>query len=445
MVYIYYMKITHLLLALLVTLPLIAQAQVTVVRIQNHQIYLDTSTLKTPVNRGDSFKVILSSEKLTNPKTGKDLGLVYNYSPVGVITEVQPLYAIGKLPSEAGVEIGQEALFVQAAQPKPQVAATPQTATPEQPKAALHKKISYQPVEQEIVSLSSADITAPGAENIITLSTKGRISVWNRNKEELKEALSYQLPSGRTPLALSAVPLRGKGTAEIFATVYDDRLARVSTVVLSYENGQWATLDTLPYFVKEIGCGSEKTLWMQKAFVSSTRPGNAHNVVYQNGKFVAGTQELATQHTWLMGDNRFPFAENNSLQLIYTTSAGRIKLELPRGKTTEYKDFSVGSPNRVKYKQEIVKFYPSLQVVESQGKPLVAAAENTTKYGLLSSAFGQYESGKIHFLSFEKGRLTLQDTVALDGFVYDTACSSGAVLTAEVLPDGQSSVVEFLK
>ena len=444
MVYIYYMKITHLLSVLLVTLPLIAQAQATVVRVQNHQIYLDTSALKTPVNKGDSFKVILSSEKLTNPKTGKDLGLVYNYSPVGVITEVQPLYAIGKLPSETGVEIGQEAL-VQTAQPAPQAAAATQAEKSEQPKVSLHKKISYQPVEQEIVSLSSADITAPGAENIVTLSTKGRISVWNRNGEELKEALSYQLPSGRTPLALSAVPLRGKDTAEIFATVYDDRLARVRTVVLSYENGQWTTLDTLPYFVKEMGCGSEKTLWLQKAFVSGTRPGNAHNVVYQNGQFGPGTQELATQRSWLMGANRFPFADNNSLQLIYTTSVGRIKLELPRGKTTEYKDFSVGSPNRVKYKQEIVKFYPSLQVVESQGKPQVAAAENTTKYGLLSSTFGQYESGKIHFLSFEKGRLTLQDTVALDGFVYDTACSDTAVLTAEVLPDGQSSLVEILK
>ncbi|MBO7191330.1 MAG: hypothetical protein J6V32_04445 [Elusimicrobiaceae bacterium] len=438
------MKITHLLSVLLVTLPLIAQAQATVVRVQNHQIYLDTSALKTPVNKGDSFKVILSSEKLTNPKTGKDLGLVYNYSPVGVITEVQPLYAIGKLPSETGVEIGQEAL-VQTAQPAPQAAAATQAEKSEQPKVSLHKKISYQPVEQEIVSLSSADITAPGAENIVTLSTKGRISVWNRNGEELKEALSYQLPSGRTPLALSAVPLRGKDTAEIFATVYDDRLARVRTVVLSYENGQWTTLDTLPYFVKEMGCGSEKTLWLQKAFVSGTRPGNAHNVVYQNGQFGPGTQELATQRSWLMGANRFPFADNNSLQLIYTTSVGRIKLELPRGKTTEYKDFSVGSPNRVKYKQEIVKFYPSLQVVESQGKPQVAAAENTTKYGLLSSTFGQYESGKIHFLSFEKGRLTLQDTVALDGFVYDTACSDTAVLTAEVLPDGQSSLVEILK
>ena len=167
-------------------------------RIQNHQIYLDTSTLKTPVNRGDSFKVILSSEKLTNPKTGKDLGLVYNYSPVGIITEVQPLYAIGKLPSEAGVEIGQEAL-VQTAQPEPQLAVAPQAAKPEQPKASLHKKFSYQPIEQEIVSLSSADITAPGAENILTLSAKGRVSVWKRNGETLKEVLFYQLPSGRTP------------------------------------------------------------------------------------------------------------------------------------------------------------------------------------------------------------------------------------------------------
>ncbi len=54
-----------------------------------------------------------------------------------------------------------------------------------------------------------------------------------------------------------------------------------------------------------------------------------------------------------------------------------------------------------------------------------------------------YQSGKIHFLTFEKGRLQITDTVELDGFVYDTACADGAVLTAEILPDGQSSVVEI--
>ena len=73
------------------------------------------------------------------------------------------------------------------------------------------------------------------------------------------------------------------------------------------------------------------------------------------------------------------------------------------------------------------------------------AVENTAKMGLLSDTFGQYQSGKIHFLTFEKGRLNITDTVELDGFVYDTACTNTTVLTAEVLPDGNSSVVEISK
>ena len=54
------------------------QAQVMVVRVDGNKVYLDTSVLNRNVQKGDLFKVILSSEKLTNPKTGKDLGLVYN-------------------------------------------------------------------------------------------------------------------------------------------------------------------------------------------------------------------------------------------------------------------------------------------------------------------------------------------------------------------------------
>lgn len=440
MVYLYYMKIKTLLLAFLFFSPLLAQAQVTVVRVQNNQIYLDTSTVQTPVQKGDTFKVILSSEKLTNPKTGKELGLLYNYSPEGVITEVQPLYAVGKLPSDAGVQIGQEALIEKA----PAVHAAPAAATQKTAPASLHKKITYEPVAQEIISISSAHVTGPKADNIITLSTKGQITVWNRKGEQLEEALSYQLPAGKTPLTLSAVPLRNKESAEIFVSVYDEHLARISTLILAYENGQWNTLDTLPYFVKETGCGDQKTVWLQRAFISGTRPGNARNLIYQDGKFTAADQTLATQRNWIEGLNLFPAGQNGEEYLIYTTSTGRVKLELPHGKTTEFKEFSVGSPNRVKYKQEIVKFYPSLQVVNTQGRTQAAVVENTTKFGLLSGTFGQYESGKIHFLSYDKGRLAKTDTVSLDGFVYDTACSGAAVLSAEVLSDGQSSVVEIL-
>lgn len=434
------MKIRTLLLTFFLSLPLVALAQVTVVRVQNNQIYLDTSTVKKAVQKGDTFKVILSSEKLTNPKTGKELGIINNYSPEGVITEVQPLYAVGKISSQADIEIGQEALIESAPVAPATPAVTAQAAAP----VSLHKKITYEPVAQEIVSISSGNVTGAKADNIVTLSGKGQVTVWNRKGEQLEEAASYQLPSGKTPLTISAMPLRQKDTAEIFVSIYDEHLARISTLILAYENGQWTTLDTLPYFVKETGCGDHKTLWLQRPFISGTRPGNARNLIYQDGKFTAADKSLATQRNWIEGINLFPAGQNGEEYLIYTTSVGRIKLELPNGKSTEYKEFSVGSPNRVKYKQEIVKFYPSLQVVNTQGRTQAAVVENTAKFGLLSSTFGQYESGKIHFLSFEKGRLSKTDTVSLDGFVYDTACSNAAVLSAEVLPDGQSSVIEIL-
>lgn len=443
MLYIYYMKNKILLFSFLFLFPLLVQAQITVVRIQNGQIYLDTSSTKKPLQKGATFKVILSTEKLINPKTKKDLGILYNYSPEGIITEVQPLYAIGKLPSISGIEIGQEAVVEEMSDPI--VSTTSKAVTKEAETISKHKKIVYEPVAQEIISISSADVTSPGADNIITLDTKKEIGVWNRKGEELEKVLSYQLPVRTTPISLSAAPLRRNQTAELFVVVYDNYLARISTLVLAYENGQWNLLETLPYFVKELGCGKDKQIWGQRAFVIADKPGNAHEILFEKNKFTMTGATLNTQHNWLTGLNLFPTKDEQDPSLIYISRHGRINLNLPNGKTTENKDFSVGAPNRVKYKQEIVKFYPSLQVIQSQGRSQIAAVENTAKLGLLSDSFGKYESGKIHFLSFEKGRLSVEDTTVLDGFVYDTACTDTAILSAEVLPDGQSAVVEILK
>ena len=115
MVYNYYMKINTLCFffsVFLLLFPTLVSAQLTVVRVQGQRVFLDTSDSKTAVKKGDGFKVILSSENLINPKTGKDLGPVYNYSPEGKITEVQPLYAIGDLPAGTTVSGGQEAVLI---------------------------------------------------------------------------------------------------------------------------------------------------------------------------------------------------------------------------------------------------------------------------------------------------------------------------------------------
>ena len=92
MVYIYYMKNNILRLAIFVSFVFFSAflnaKTVTVVRVTDNKIYLDTSSLSRPVQKDDLFKVILSAEKLVNPKTGKDLGDVYTYSPAGKIVEV---------------------------------------------------------------------------------------------------------------------------------------------------------------------------------------------------------------------------------------------------------------------------------------------------------------------------------------------------------------------
>ena len=114
MLYNYYMKkpIIWLSAVMLVTcFSFCAFAQMTVVRVDGTKIYLDTSDEKAAPTKGSTFKVILSSETLINPKTGKNLGEVYQYSSLGTITEVQPMYAIGELKDAKKITIGQQAVL----------------------------------------------------------------------------------------------------------------------------------------------------------------------------------------------------------------------------------------------------------------------------------------------------------------------------------------------
>jgi hypothetical protein len=99
----------------------------------------------------------------------------------------------------------------------------------------------------------------------------------------------------------------------------------------------------------------------------------------------------------------------------------------------------------MQYKKDIVKFYPSIQAFGHPAQATLVAVENETKMGLLSETFGKYQNGKIHFVDYQKGHLQITDTVELDGVLYDTACTNDSILTAEVLADGTSTVVEISK
>ena len=444
MLYNYYMKINLLrsiLFGVIFLFSSFAQAQVTVVRVQDKNVFLDISSLKHKVHLGDRFKVILSTERLINPTTGKDLGPMYHYSNEGKITEVQPLYVVGTLPDTAQITIGQEAVLEEKFA-APQAVAPTKTETIS-PTASSKNKLVYEPIDQTIISLSTGPVLAEHAHNVVTLSNSGLVTVWTRADEILRENATYQLSNFQTPLSVSVAALTTPEKADIFVSYFDTRQNRIATSILRYQENQLKEIETLPYFVKEHGCQSHKTIWTQKAFVNGAFPGNARELIYKDEKFTTGNQSRATQRHWLTSTVFFPVEKELEDNLIYTSSKGKIVVVLGNGKQVESKDLFGAAPNRVKYKQEIVKIYPSLQVFGAPGNVMIAGVENTTKMGLLSSTFGQYKNGKIHFLAYEKGKLRVKDSLELDGVIYDTACTPSTLLAAEVLPNGTSSVVEI--
>lgn len=438
MVYNYYMKkITYGLLAFLFCfLSSSLFAQVTVVRVEGNKIFMDTSSVT--VHKGDTFKVILSAEKLTNPKTGKELGFVYKYSTEGKITEVQPLYSIGELSKETKIAEGQEVVFEK-------IAETTETTQQAPVTASTHALTRYNPVEQEIISLTEGNF-GTHKNAIVTLSERGEITVWKRGaNKNLQEVLFYKLPAGKKAITLSAKDIKNTGSDQLFVATYDQARRTISTLVIEVQGETLAQVGTLPYFVKELGCGSQKTLWAQRPFVTSNRPGNAKNVIYNKESFTTGKEEFSTQHNWLTGLNFYPIQNEKFNNLIYTSTGGKLRMTLENGKRTESPDSFASTPNRIQYKQEIVRFFPSLQVFGAPDEAQIAAVENVSKIGVLSDTFGQYQNGKIHWLAYEQGRLKINETTDLDGVLFDTACSDTAVLTAEVLTDGTSTVVELSK
>ena len=439
MLYNYYMKKLSILLFALCCFSLAAHAEMSVVRIDGNKIYLDTSDEKIALTKGSTFKVIVSSEKLINPKTGKNLGEIYKYSSVGKIIEVQPLYVVGELPNITGVSVGKTAVLEEIK------TLPPSSNTQQQTPVSTRAKTTYNPINQTVISLTEADVTATGTKNIITLSEQNEVTVYSRTANEtLQEEMRFTLPNGKKGVTISAAPVK-KGLAQIFVTVYQPERGQISTLVLENNNGKLENTATLPYFVKELGCGNAKKIWGQKPFILGINPGDAHEMVFEKNKFAASGSSFKTRHNFIEGLNFYPVEKAGQNNLIFTASNGTLRMMLANGKRTESKDYFGSTPLRLQYKQEILKFYPSIQVFGQPGQATLAAVENTTKLGLLSETFGSYQNGKIHFLDYEKGRLKVTDTVELDGVVYDTACTDTAILTAEALSDGTSTVVEILK
>ncbi len=453
MLYHYYMKISFQFLlcaALAVGFSPCALAQVSVVKQDGAKIYLDISEFNRNVSVGDSFKIITATEKLVNPKTGKELGDVYHYSPEGRIVEVQPLYAVGELPYAAKYALGQEAVITAAVQTAPTRATATaddkvtQNATAAQP-LSTRKMKKYPVLEREVISAVEADLSALPGEEIALADRAGILQLYSPEEGMLRLRAEHKLPRGQKPLALSAADLTGAGQAQLFVTVYDENKAQISTRVYEVTDHEFKPVATLPYFVKEMGCAGQKKLYAQKPFTGGSKAGDGRLLRYKNGKFSLGEKAFATRGSWLSGMNFYPVQSAQAPNVLSTLKNGRIRLTLRNGKPAESQALFAKAANRVKYKQDIISFYPSLQAYGPAGRATLAGVENVGKLGLLSEQFGQYSSSKLHFLTYENGVLDVQETLPLNGFVYDTSCTARGILVPQVVSGGQTILTEIYR
>lgn len=453
MLYHYYMKITvKLLLAAFLTAGFIpgALAQVTVVKTDGQKIYLDTTELNRNVSIGDTFKIITGQEKLTNPKTGKDLGFLYHYSPEGKIIEVQPMYAVGQLPQKGDYAVGQEAVIntpAQTATVSLQTTTSGETAATESQKALVsNRKIKTYPViAREVISAVKADLNALPGQEIAVADTKGNLVLYAEENNALRQIAEYKLSGGKQFLSLSAADVTGQGKAQLFAAVYSSKDSRISTLIFDVTDNEFKEINSIPYFAKELGCGNDKKIYVQKPFTSGVKAGDIRELSYKNGRFSAGKKVTSFRGNWLTGLNYFPVENNAENNFIYTTSNGRLRLRLDNGKYVDSPALFATAPNRVKYKQEIISFYPSVQAYDSNGRAVLAAVQNEAEFGILSESFGSYKSGKIHFLTYENGVLDVRETVDLNGFLYDTNCTDLGILAPQVVSGGQTVLTEIYR
>ncbi len=448
MLYHYYMKIKFIFawaaLMALVAVPSL-HAQITVVKQDGKKVYLDTSDYNRTLTVGTPFKIILSQEKLTNPKTGKELGLLNHYSESGKIIEVQPLYAIGEMPSSGKYTIGQTAVVETVSVAMP-VASAPQPSVSENTTSVSNRKqVAYPVLEYEVVGAVKANLTPAPEEEIAIINTKGAVILYNVEGNTLAEAASYQLTTGYKPLSISAKDMMDTGYEQLFVTVYQTKEQRISTLVFDVQDQEFALKDTLPYFVKTLGCPHDKELYAQKPFISGTRPGDAHELTYKKGHFSLEKDTLRSYGHWLTGINEYEIQDTEHDNFIYTATNGTLRLRLRNGKYIDSPSVFATAPNRIKYKQTIVPLYPSVLVYGPDGNATLAAIQNTTKLGLLSEQFGQYNGGKLHFLRYQNGALKIEETLTLDGFAYDTSCTTRGILIPQVLSSGQTILTEIYR
>ena len=400
-----------------------------IVKQDGGRVYLDISEFKEKPKVNDTFAVTFWGGEIKNPKTGKVLGKAIERRLNGTITAVEELFAVGDITDfdkQDKLEGLEANITVTSFTAPAQVETNIQPATPVNKTTSLWQSAA---LDGKAAGFTAGDITGQGRNDLVIAYQDGNVVAYNLQDNKLNKMSEFKFSPMYKVISLDNGDLNGNNKAEIFISYFDTVRNHFSTAVYEFENDSWAEKGTFRGLVKGIAPLNGKRVLYTQSINNISGKFSALSpsvLVYKNGKYSAGEHLKAYKFKSIYGFNIAKF-DGDKEQVIYTQPSGKLRLQFERSSSyiTSPSDFDFAStPNRVKFDNEIIKFYPSVALYEADGEMIVAGLENKAKLGILSSTFGSYQSGKLVLLKWDGSALNKLDEAPLGGYTIDLAQGS---------------------
>jgi hypothetical protein len=419
-----------------------------VVKVESSTVYLEFGEPQG-VRPGMKFTLYTEGAELKHPVTGESLGRVETAAAEGTVVEAHEKYSVGTLSTPPGPLPASGLKFklqLAAAAPPP---APPAAQAPTAAPAAGHPPLRKSPYfDFEAVDLAFGDVDGDGRLDVV-LAGKNTVDAFTA--EDFKPICRFKDEApGTQSFSLEAEDLNGDGRAEVFLTLHNSFFGRVETYVLSCSSGAFQKTKTLPWMVRRFQDGSASptatALAAQQLNDDATFPfGSLYRLRFEGGQYAISKEKLSLPRVeWIYGfgiareeDHSFPF---------FLTLNNRIRLQFDKKKHWSSPDAYGQTSNRLRWRERLLQFNPRA-LVKTSGATLsgIYALRNVPRFGVLSDAFGSFNSAELHFLSWSGMSLSQEWKTELPGYTSGLAEVPGrAELAVSIVgANGKTSVWFF--
>lgn len=408
-----------------------------VVKVESQAVILDFNE-KTGAAVGQGFSIFQEGEELKHPATGKSLGRLEKTVAEGSLREIFPQYSVGALSSIAApVAVGMRARLkplAAAAPPAPMPAPAPRAETPSGGRQPLWRGPSFDyPATALAVADCRGDATLAAA-----VSDGKNVYLYAYPPQDAKPLAQFAAP-GTAPriLSLEAADINGNGRAEIFASLYNDALARFETVVLELDPaGQLTKIADLSFLVRgfQDAAGRPQLATQQVTSDASFPFGAIYPLTYQDGRYAPGKPAVA--FTGRKPDWVFDFTLltlDGKPATAFLTNREVVRVQFKKGSFKTPEDYCQ-TPNRVRWSGDrLLQFRPRLPALyDEKGFAGIFLVKNIAAFGGLAGPFGIFSRAQIERLNWNGVALAQAWNAPLGGYCAGISLVSSAAQAPQI-------------